>query len=144
MPRVGRNANTVLKRIVKKRRVAKPSVVTPPTDRIPTEHEEQREFVKWFRQNFPEVRIFAIPNGGARSQREGGRFKLEGVSPGVPDLFVPAWLMWIEFKRQKGGSVSAEQKDWMGYLESIGHRTFVAKGAESGKKYILSVKSNFL
>ncbi len=29
-----------------------------------TEHEEQRDFVKWFRQSFPATRIFAIPNGG--------------------------------------------------------------------------------
>jgi hypothetical protein len=143
MPRVGRNASSVLKRVATKTKTSKASAIKSLADKVPTEHEEQREFVRWFRQSFPGVRIFAIPNGGARSQREGGRFKLEGVSPGVPDLFVPAWLMWIEFKRQKGGSVSAEQKDWMGYLESIGHRTFVAKGAESGKKYILSVKGEF-
>jgi len=28
---------------------------------IPTEHEEQREFVKWFRQHCKGVRIIAIP-----------------------------------------------------------------------------------
>jgi hypothetical protein len=143
MPRVGRNASSVLKRVATKTKTSKASAIKSLADKVPTEHEEQREFVRWFRQSFPGVRIFAIPNGGARSQREGGRFKLEGVSPGVPDLFVPAWLMWIEFKRQKGGSVSAEQKDWMGYLEGIGHRTFVARGAESGKEYILSFKGEF-
>jgi hypothetical protein len=146
MPRVGGVASAVLRRVVKKsKKLPVVSIgVRPPTDRLPTEHEEQREFVRWFRQTFADVRIFAIPNGGARSQREGGRFKLEGVSPGVPDLFIPAWLVWIEFKRQKGGSVSPEQRDWMDYLESIGHRTFVAKGAEAGKNYIMSVKGEFL
>ena len=28
----------------------------------PTEHEEQREFVRWFRKVYAPVRIFAIPN----------------------------------------------------------------------------------
>ena len=62
-------------------------------DRIPTEHEEQREVVRWFRQTYKGVRIFAIPNGGARSPATAGRLKAEGVSSGVPDLFVPAWAV---------------------------------------------------
>jgi hypothetical protein len=45
------------------------------TERIPTEHEEQRELVKWFRQTFDGVRIFAIPNGGARSITTAARLK---------------------------------------------------------------------
>lgn len=117
MPRLVGNANTVLK--------------------VPSEHEEQREFVWWFRRAFPLVRIFAIPNGGARSKREGGRLKLEGVSPGVPDLFIPEWRLWIEFKKSKGGNVSAEQKDWLAYLEAIGYKTFVAKGFAPASEYIL-------
>ena len=88
------------------------------TDRLPTEHEEQRELVRWFRQTWPGVRIFAIPNGGARSPATAGRLKAEGVSSGVPDLFIPAWGLWVEMKRTKGGSLSAEQKDWISYLES--------------------------
>ena len=106
------------------------------TDRIPTEHEEQREFVSWFRQNFPDVRIFAIPNGGHRGLREAARLKLEGVSPGVPDTFIPAWGLWIEFKRQKGGSVSKEQADWLTYLRDLGYQAEVAKGCEEAKKII--------
>ena len=99
-------------------------------DRIPTEHEEQRQFVSWFRQTYHGVRIFAIPNGGIRSKSQAGRLKAEGVSPGVPDLFVPAWALWIEMKRQKGGSVSLEQKDWHQYLIGIGHKVLIAKGFE--------------
>lgn len=116
--------------------------------RVPTEHEEQREFVAWFRRQYPDVRIFAIPNGGSRSQREGGRFKLEGVSAGVPDLYIPAWRAWLEMKRQKGGSLSPEQKDWRDYLQFIGDTWMVAKGCEDAKKQItelfieLSQRSN--
>ena len=106
------------------------------TDRIPTEHEEQRELVRWFRQTWPGVRIFAIPNGGQRSLAAAARLKVEGVSAGVPDLFVPAWGLWVEMKRTKGGSLSAEQKDWIAYLESVGFCCIVGKGADDAKRQI--------
>ena len=107
------------------------------TERIPTEHEEQREFVRWFRQGYKGVRIFAIPNGGARSMATAGRLKVEGVSPGVPDLFIPDWRLWVEMKRVKGGSLSAEQKDWIAYLKGCGYTCFVAKGADQAKEMVL-------
>ena len=105
-------------------------------DRIPTEHEEQREVVRWFRQTWPCVRIFAIPNGGARSKATAGRLKAEGVASGVPDLFVPAWRLWVEMKRSKGGSLSPEQKDWIAYLESVNYWCIVGKGADDAKAKI--------
>ena len=111
------------------------------TDRLPTEHEEQRELVRWFRQTWPGVRIFAIPNGGARSKATAGRLKAEGVASGVPDLFVPAWRLWIEMKRIKGGSLSPEQKDWIKYLESVGFCCIVGKGAEDAKRQISAFSS---
>ena len=113
------------------------SVLT--TDRIPTEHEEQRELVRWFRQTWPGVRIFAIPNGGARSKATAGRLKAEGVSPGVPDLFIPAWGLWVEMKRSKGGSLSPEQKDWIEYLTICGYRCIVAKGADDAMTQIRAI-----
>lgn len=103
---------------------------------IPTEHEEQRELVKWFRQTYHDVRIFAIPNGGARSMSTAARLKAEGVSSGVPDLFIPAWALWIEMKRQKGGVVSPEQKDWIAYLKGLDYEVLVCKGAEEAKNKI--------
>ena len=111
------------------------------TDRLPTEHEEQRELVRWFRQTWPGVRIHAIPNGGARSKATAGRLKAEGVASGVPDLFVPAWRLWIEMKRAKGGSLGPEQKDWIAYLESVGYCVIVGKGAEHAKQQISTFSS---
>lgn len=105
-------------------------------DRIPTEHEEQRELVKWFRQSFDGVRIFAIPNGGARSITTAAKLKVEGVSAGVPDLYVPAWKLWIEMKRTKGGVVDKAQKDWHDYLTAIGDRVIVCRGADEAKRMI--------
>ena len=105
--------------------------------RVPTEHEEQRELVRWFRQTYDGVRIFAIPNGGARSRSTALRLKVEGVSPGVPDLFVPEWRLWIEVKRARGGSLSPEQRSWLEYLNAVGYRVIVPKGAEDAKRLIL-------
>jgi len=93
-----------------------------------SEHIEQVFFVAWFRRTHPEVRIFAVPNGGGRSAGEGARLKAEGVSPGVPDLYVPAWACWIEMKRTDGGTVSPEQRDWLAYLQALGHTALVAHG----------------
>lgn len=103
---------------------------------LKTEHEEQREFVSWFRQTWPGVLIFAIPNGGHRSKTTAARLKAEGVVKGVPDLFIPDWGMWIEMKRENGGRLSKEQEEMILYLESIGHTCFVAHGAEHAKKMI--------
>jgi hypothetical protein len=109
-------------------------------ERIPTEHEEQRELVKWFRQSFDGVRIFAIPNGGARSITTAAKLKVEGVSAGVPDLYVPQWKLWIEMKRTKGGVVDKAQKDWHDYLTAIGDRVIVCLGADEAKRMIRMIE----
>jgi hypothetical protein len=103
---------------------------------IPTEHQEQRDLVRWFRRKYAPVRIFAIPNGGYRSMTDAAKFKAEGLSAGIPDLFVPAWRLWIEMKRQKGGRVSPEQADWIKYLESVGYTCLVCPGSENAQAQI--------
>ena len=105
-------------------------------DRIPTEHEEQREVVRWFRQKYRPIRIFAIPNGGYRSRATAARLKAEGVARGVPDLFVPAHNLWIEMKRVKGGRLSPDQRDWIKYLEGLGNTCLVCFGADDAKAQI--------
>lgn len=110
------------------------------TETVPSEHFEQRELVRWFRQTYKGVRIFAIPNGGVRSLSTAAKLKAEGVSSGVPDLCVPAWRLWIEMKRVKGGSLSAEQKDWISYLEGVDYWCIVGKGAEDAKTKIINFK----
>ena len=105
-----------------------------------SEHLQQVRLVAWFRRTYPGVRVFAIPNGGARSGVQGAALKAEGVQAGVPDLFVPAWLLWVEMKREAGGVVSLVQKDWISYLESIGHRVIVGRGFEDAKRQIEMIK----
>ena len=76
-----------------------------------TESMEQQGFVTWFRSRYPGVLIFAIPNGGKRSIRTALTLKAEGVVPGVPDLFIPEWRLFIEMKRIRGGIISKDQDD---------------------------------
>jgi hypothetical protein len=109
---------------------------------IPSEHIEQARFVSWFRQKYKGVRIFAIANGGWRSPATGARLKAEGVSRGVPDLFVPAHNLWIEMKRSKGGVLSPEQRDWINYLEMLGNTVFVCHGADHAKDAVDKFFSN--
>jgi hypothetical protein len=105
---------------------------------IPTEDQEQAAFVAWFRATWPEVRIFAIPNGGRRSMKVANTLKATGVLPGVPDLFVPGWNLWIEMKRAKGGKLSPEQKDMESYLiNECYHEVIVGHGFEDAKRQVL-------
>lgn len=108
------------------------------TTKCPSEHEEQAGFVRWFRDRFPGVLIFAIPNGEHRAVSVARRLKAEGVVPGVPDLFVPEWRLWIEMKRIKGGRLSDEQKEIIQRLEAIGYTVIVGKGARDASAQVLS------
>jgi hypothetical protein len=96
---------------------------------IPSEHAEQVTFISEFEKTWPGVRIFAIPNGGMRNVIVAQKLKAEGLKPGVPDTYIPAWRTWVEMKRTKGGTTSKEQKDWHQYLrEDVGDTVIVAKG----------------
>ena len=106
---------------------------------LPSEHDEQAGFVQWFRAKWPRVLIFAIPNGGKRSIVTAKRLRREGVTPGVPDLYIPAWGIWIEMKRQKGGRTSPDQDGMISYLENVGHRVIVGYGATDASDKLLSL-----
>ena len=99
-------------------------------ERERTEHEEQREFVQWFRQSHRDQIIFAIPNGGFRGKAQAGKLKAEGVMPGVWDLFCPDMRLWIEFKRVKTGTLSDEQKKFGAHVLRLGYRCMVAYGCQ--------------
>ena len=111
----------------------------PLTHSLPSEHAEQVGFVRWFRAKWPRVMIFAIPNGGKRNITTAKLLVKEGVVAGIPDLFIPAWGIWVEMKRQKGGRLSPDQEAMITYLESIGHRVVVGLGALDASDKLLRV-----
>ena len=103
----------------------------------PSEHSEQVGFINWFRAKYPDVLIFAIPNGEKRAISVAKRLKMEGVVRGIPDLFVPAWTLWIEMKRVSGGRLSTEQRQMIKYLEGVKHTVIVGKGATDASQQVL-------
>jgi hypothetical protein len=46
----------------------------------------------------------------------------------------------VEMKRETGGVVSPVQRDWIEYLESIGHRVIVGRGFEDARRQIETIK----
>lgn len=109
------------------------------TQKYPSESEEQIGFLQWFDAAFSGVRIFHIPNGGHRAMTVAKKLKAEGVKPGVPDLYIPAWKIWIEMKRQKGGKVSDDQMDWYDYLTGLGDTVIIGHGARDASEKLTAI-----
>ena len=105
----------------------------------PTEEQEQAAVIEWrdlMSRQFPDLEdLIHIPNGGLRSKPEAARLKKIGVRPGVSDLFLPAPVgkyhgLWVEMKRQQGGRLSPDQKDWIDRMNRKGYLAVRADGAE--------------
>jgi len=96
--------------------------------------------VKWFRKTYSHVRIFSVPNGAHVGAAQAARLVVEGLSAGVPDLCVPEWNLWVEMKRQEGGRLSAKQKDWIEYLEGMGHTVIVGRGWEDARAQVITFR----
>lgn len=110
---------------------------------IPTEHDEQVALVTWFSRAYPcwNHLLWATPNGGSRNRIEAAKLRKEGVRRGVPDLFLALPLngfhgLFIEMKRQKGGTVSPEQKAMLKALTEQGYIAQIARGCDEGKSII--------
>lgn len=103
-----------------------------------TEHSEQVGFVSWIRKKFPGLLVFAIPNGSYRDISTGKKLKDEGVTAGVPDLFIPSLKIFIEMKRKNGGVVSKEQEKIIEYLQRVGYTVWVCNGAEEASRMLLN------
>ncbi len=101
-----------------------------------SEDQHQIAFASWFRKNNPGVLIFHIPNGGTRNLREALKLKCMGVTPGIPDLFIPSLRLWIEMKKIKG-KLSDEQKEVITYLESHGYHVLIGFGFDDAKEKFL-------
>ena len=87
--------------------------------------------------------LFAVPNGGKRSLKTAARLKKEGVTAGIPDVFLAAPSggkhgLFIELKRKNAGRVSTSQKVSMAVFEAAGYACVVAHGSEAAKQAIQS------
>ncbi len=105
---------------------------------IPTEHSEQCVLIRWFDLSFPELRgrLAAVPNASKVPAYVGKKMNLEGRRKGYPDLqlLTPRHGfhgLIIELKRIKGGTLQAEQSEWLDWLGSQGYMAVVCKGADA-------------
>lgn len=105
---------------------------------LSSEHAEQCAVVEYCRlRRYP---VFAIPNGGSRNKAEAARLKAEGVSAGVPDLFLPVpnrlyHGLFVEMKYGKGRT-SPAQNDWLALLRKNGYDAQVCYGADAAMERI--------
>jgi|YNPBryulayer2012_1023412.scaffolds.fasta_scaffold42434_1 hypothetical protein len=89
------------------------------------ESELQRACLKYFKLKYPNILIFAIPNGGKRHIITASIMKREGVVRGIPDLFIayPNGKyagMFIELKVGTN-KLTKHQKEIINVLEKAGY-----------------------
>ena len=99
------------------------------------EHLLQVNCVNWFRLQYPKELIYAIANGGQRNIIVAKKLKAEGVTAGIPDLFVAAACggfngIYIELKNGQQGIVSESQKNIIAHLQNKGYKVVVSRSFE--------------
>ncbi len=111
-----------------------------------TESQEQRLVVAWFKAQYPQYRLIAIPNGawvagiGNRRFALINKYKAEGMTPGVSDLYLCVSNkyhhgMWIEMK-SKGKKLSDNQAQWREDMILAGYCCITAYSFERAKAEI--------
>lgn len=112
---------------------------------LPTEAEEQITLFQWaqiYSNKWPELDLmFHIPNGGSRNVIEAHHLRLQGVKPGIPDIYIPCARggyngLFIELKRKQGGRVSEDQERVIKSLREQGYCAEVCRGWEEAAKTI--------
>ena len=119
----------------------------------PLEKEEQIAFVEYCEVNGISVvstqNGFKMPKAAFNYAAYSRTLKKMGLSKGFPDLIIleknkskTHEVLFLEMKRQKGGTLKPEQKDWIQKLDDKDYCVGVAKGCESAirilQKYLES------
>lgn len=100
------------------------------------EKDEQKYFVEYCKLN--NINCVHIPNGtylGKLSYKNAyiNMLKSMGMQPGFPDLLVLCknkkyQLLFLEFKKSKGGKTSEKQEEWIKWLNKHGYCAKVVNG----------------
>lgn len=110
------------------------------------EHNLQKACVTWFRLQYPNYIIFAIPNGAKRTARQGHYYKEEGLTAGVPDLMIAEPVgyfsgFFIEMKTEnKNSKPSPAQVEMIKKLQARGYKVAICRNLDS---FIAEVTSYF-
>jgi hypothetical protein len=102
-----------------------------------TEEQEQITVVQYL--ELKGHKFTAIPNSTyTTSWKQKTKNKRNGLRAGFPDLvaIIDGNFIAIEMKREKGGRVSKEQKEWIEALQEAGIEARVCRGADEAIKFI--------
>ena len=104
----------------------------------------QRQCVKWFRIQYPNLILFAIPNGGKRGIITASIMKAEGVLKGIPDLMLlessnGLYGLFIEMK-VKYNKLSPEQDHFFEVARRNGYQCSECRSLES----FIEIITNYL
>ena len=113
-----------------------------------TEHDHQVEIFRWcdlHKRKYPELqKLFAVPNAGKRTGRQGKWMKAEGLKAGVPDMCLPVarggfHALFIELKKTKcaksaAGTIKPNQAAWLDALNEEGNMAVMCVGWEAATR----------
>lgn len=107
-----------------------------------SEHALQVRCVDWFRQQYPGLLLFAVPNAALRSYGLTSYLEDEGLTKGVPDLILayphagkPG--LYIEMKTmQKHSKPSDDQIKIQAYLRAVGYEVAMPRTFDEFEKAI--------
>lgn len=96
------------------------------------EHALQVECVDWARKKYPNIIIYAIPNGCYVGVKQAKKLIAEGMTSGVPDLHIPMsrhgyHSLYIEMKDGKKGVVRQVQQQMLVALKKAGNLCAVCR-----------------
>lgn len=105
----------------------------------PLEADDCKALVQWM--DFKGLKFSHVPSETfTKSWRQKTKNKQMGVRKGVPDylIIIPAdrsktekaEVVFLEVKREKGGRLSTEQKEWIAGLKEASQHVFVGKGLD--------------
>ena len=100
----------------------------------------QQACVKWFRLQYPNDCIFAVPNGGSRNAFEAVRLKAEGVLSGVSDIIIIKQnkVVFIEMKFGKGKQTES-QLEFEAKVKSKGFEYYLVNSFELFREIVVSL-----
>ena len=94
--------------------------------------------VKWFRLQYPNLVIFAVPNGGSRNLYEAKNMKESGTLAGVADLVIVGNGGRVLFVEMKAGRNKQEDSQvlFQNKVEKLGHKYIICRSREQFMKEV--------
>lgn len=106
-----------------------------------SEANQQEIVIRYLKLAYPTALYCASAGGMRTSYLQAIKMKRTGYVKGFPDLFIyeprgEFHGLAIEMKKEKGGTVSPEQKEWQEQLRDRNYLSYICKGAEDAIKKI--------